>query len=505
MKDINYKKLSMEQLKRMFEGVRFKTPPMHHQLVSLAFALDLDRTRVNFVHDIGTGKTLVGLYTAWLWRPRSILVVCPNSVIRKTWVKQIKKHTDFSYIVLDGTTEERIEKLKQRADIYLINYEGLMYVWGKKSGVYSKKGSFLGNSFEVDYSKFDNYFDCLIFDELHKLKNHESIRTRIAHQLSLKARYVIGLTGTPISTSEMDLWAEYWVIDNGESLGHNFFSFRRSFFKEGFYDWKIKGEAAQKRMLDKIGHVTLRYDREECFDLPLRQPPQIRLGVPTKEQMKLYNSIINELRIELRTGVLKKQDALHRSLRLLQVCGGFLPVIDEETGEQKIEYLRTNPKMELLLEVLEEIRGKVVVFHQFVPEGRLIENALRKEGYSFASLRGEIKGKDTEYERFLHDPKVKILVANPQCGGEGVDELQDICSVMVFYSSPYLALIRRQAEGRIERKGQNKHCLFIDLVLEGTMDEIVLQGLEEGKELLDNVLRYIREFRYKQSRSSNND
>lgn len=501
---INYKKLSMDQLLAMFEGIHFKTPPLHHQLVSLAFAMDLGRTRINFVHDIGTGKTLVGLYTTWLWRPRSTLVVCPNSVIRKTWVKQIKKHTNLSYVILDGTTEERLDKLKLEADLYLINYEGLMYVWGTKVPLYNKKGQYVGSTFELDPSKFDNYFEGLIFDELHKLKNHESIRTRIAHQLSLRAKYVIGLTGTPISTSEMDLWAEYWVIDNGESLGHNFFSFRRSFFKEGFYEWKIKGESARQRLLDKISHVTLRYDREECFDLPLRQPPQIRLGVPTKEQLRLTNNVVNEIRIELSKGILKKQDALHRSLRLLQICGGFLPV-EDEVGEQKIEYLKTNPKVELLLEVLEEIRGKVIVFHQFVPEGRLIENALRKEGYTFASLRGEVKGKDTEYERFLNDPKVKILVANPQCGGEGVDELQDICSVMVFYSSPYLALIRKQAEGRIERKGQNKHCLFIDLVLEGTMDEVVLQGLEQGKELLDNVLRYIREFKYKQSRSSNDD
>jgi SNF2 family DNA or RNA helicase len=505
MSDIDYKKLTMEELKCMFKGVHFKTPPMHHQLVSLAFALDLDRTKVNFIHDIGTGKTLVGLYTAWLWRPRSILVVCPNSVIHKTWVKQIRKHTDFTYTVLDGPTDERLDKLNDRSDIYLINYEGLMYVWGKKVTIFSDRGKNLGGGFELDETKLSRHFDCLIFDELHKLKNRESIRTRIAHQLALRAKYVIGLTGTPISTSEMDLWAEYWVLDNGESLGRNFFSFRRSFFKEGFYEWKINGEAARKRLLDKIGHITLRYDREECFDLPDKLPPQIRLGVLTKQQLKLTNNVINDLQIEMDSGVLKRQDVLHKGLRLLQITGGFLPVINPTTGKEECEYLRTNPKMELLLEVLEEIRGKVIVFHQFVPEGRLIEHALKKEGYTYASLRGEVKGKEAEYERFLHDPSVKVLIANPQCGGEGVDELQNICSVMVFYSNAYLALTRRQAEGRIFRKGQQKRCLFIDLALEGSMDEIVLQGLEEGKEMLDNVLHYIREFKYKRSRSNAND
>jgi ERCC4-related helicase len=128
----------------------------------------------------------------------------------------------------------------------------------------------------------------------------------------------------------------------------------------------------------------------------------------------------------------------------------------------------------------------------------LIESALTREKIRFRSLRGEIKDKDKGYEQYLSDPKIKVLVANPQCGGEGIDRLQNVCNTVIFYSNANTdsPILRLQAEGRIYRTGQTKKSLFIDLVLEGTTDEIVSGRVKQGKETLDEILQYFKNFKH---------
>ena len=106
---MNYKSLTKEDLLYLFEDEEFQTPPMKHQLASLAFAID-GRDRVCFWHGIGTGKTLVALYTALLWGCKRIFVVCPNSVT-KVWEDEIEKHTGLDFFAnLSETRQQDIEE-----------------------------------------------------------------------------------------------------------------------------------------------------------------------------------------------------------------------------------------------------------------------------------------------------------------------------------------------------------------------------------------------------------
>ena len=75
---MNWKSLTDRELAILLEGERFKTVPMRHQLATLAMSTALDRTFA--WNDIGTGKSLVGLYAHQIWRSKRILVVCPNCV-----------------------------------------------------------------------------------------------------------------------------------------------------------------------------------------------------------------------------------------------------------------------------------------------------------------------------------------------------------------------------------------------------------------------------------------
>jgi SNF2 family DNA or RNA helicase len=130
---VNYKSLSLEELKSWFEGlVEFKTSPKLHQYACMAFALGENITKVMFGNGIGTGKTLLALYLLKCWNPAGkILIVCPSTVIH-SWEEQIKEHTEFSYTVLRGTKNKRFSLLEKNSDIHIINYEGLRALFIKK-------------------------------------------------------------------------------------------------------------------------------------------------------------------------------------------------------------------------------------------------------------------------------------------------------------------------------------------------------------------------------------
>ena len=474
-----YKNLTDSQLANIFEGVDFQTPPRHHQLVSIAWVMD-NRNRISLWHDIGTGKSLIALYCIYLWWTNRALIVCPNSVI-PSWIEQIEKHTRFTYTILKGMREDRRKKISENTDLFICNYEGLASLFGHREEVLGQKAK---TKFVMDYELITQAcFDTVVFDECHKLKEHKAIQSHLAHALSKQAQRCIIMTGTPTSKSPADLFGEYWVLDNGNSLGTSRTRFLNNYFRRAWYDWKVT-DIGMKRILEKISPVTLRYSREECFDLP-DKTYQIRLVDMTTEQRKLTNAIITDTKVKLEKGSLPVLDILQQGNKLSQIAGGFV------IGTKGLVRLKKNPKLEELKNLLSEIKGKALIFHNYVEEGRAISEILDREKIGHACLRGEIKNKEEQYNRFKNDPDCQFLVAHPKSGGEGLN-LQE-ASVAVFFSNGYEgATTRQQAEGRIWRLGQKKPCLFIDIVVHGSIDEQKLERVESDTEKAKKILDYIQ-------------
>jgi len=482
-KKIDYKKIKTKVLRQLFPNKMFNTKPTWHQLVTFCFAMDMNRRRVYLVHDIGTGKTYTSLCLAQLYKGKRILAIVPNSTIYKTWVPQIKEHTNLTFCVLEGKAKQRKKSIKHtKADIFIINYEGLRWVFGKKklTGKRIKRSQFV-----IDPKAFMGHFDTLIIDEAHQLKSFNSIQTQIAATLSAHAKNVIAMSGTPYGSGLEDLWGQYWVLNQGQSLGYDFKEFQQRYFdpiRKGSTSgwgrqwcvWEPK-KKAKERLLNKVAHCTIRFDREECWDIP-EATYEVRTAKPTKKQIKLINKLIAN----------PTKNPLNAGLRITQILGGHLP--NKEKGMMNIFH---TPKLDLLLEVLQETKEKVVVFHKFVEEGRSIERFLKKHGITFRSLRGEIKNKDQNYRDFRRKKNIRVLIAHPKCGGVGINLPE--ASIAIFFSNATRksVIIRKQAEGRILRPEQKKKCVFIDLLLKGTLDEIIHHSITHNKEVERDVLSYM--------------
>ena len=262
----------------MMNKYEFYTEPRKHQYKTINFAMNSKNRRVNFWLDIGTGKTLSAIYSACLWGTRSALVICPNSA-DETWRKQIVEHTNLKYIDLssyvDGykSAAERRSLLKEKADFYLINYEGLKSIYARKVIIDEKSGR---KKSVIDFDSFNNLpFNCLIVDESHSFSNYDALHTKIGCQLSMRMKQVLMLTGTPTDDRLMGLWSQFYVLDQGKTLGSSFYGYLQRYFKPKLMQYRTKSftkwfpkKNAMNEIMERAAGCTIRFDREQCFNLP---------------------------------------------------------------------------------------------------------------------------------------------------------------------------------------------------------------------------------------------
>jgi len=482
----DWKGLSDEELHYIFQNVNFPLKPMRHQYVSLVFGTS--KVRASFWHDVGTGKTLSALYLAKLWGCKRTLVICPHSAF-SSWRRDLRDNTNFSHSFIVGSGRERKRQLKSTKDVHVITYEGLKTLYAKL---------IRGEGWVIQDDSFIHGFDNIILDEDHRCGNYESLQSRICYELSRRAEHCLGMTGTLTDGSFLELFNIYRVIDMGKSLGTNFFAYRFKYFDKVVHgqkygrqwvEWELK-EGAEQEILNRLSDSTLCYERAECFDLPPVQEV-VRYIPATKEFLDFQADVVNNrpLKIPKFGGVVtKKIKAVAHVLR--ELPSGFF-----YHGDDKFVYrLKKNPKLEALIDIIEDTSSKVVVCYWYREERVILEEGLRKAKISFCSAAGGMESDDfdAEIERFSKDRSVRVLLAQTTVASEGFDAF--VATVIVFFSPVGSPKRRKQCVGRIQRKGQEKMCLVIDLVLEGSFEEKIIQNRGPRFSLVKSAMDYVRDF-----------
>ena len=137
---------------------------------------------------------------------QKVLVIAPLRVAKTTWTDEWRKWDHLHKLVLCkvlGSAPQRKKKLANKnADIYIINRENVPWL--------------------VEYLGKDWFFDMVVIDELTSFKNRTTKRWKAIRKVRSSLKKVVGLTGTPIANGLLDLWAQVWLLDQGESLGKSF-------------------------------------------------------------------------------------------------------------------------------------------------------------------------------------------------------------------------------------------------------------------------------------------
>ncbi len=449
-----------------------KTKLYKYQQDNLKF--HLARNKSADFSELGLGKSLISLSKIDILKQQQLikraLIICPKSVVL-VWEEEIKKHSTLSCITLTGSLKDKIKLLAINSDIYILSYDS---VPGRKRTVGILFHFLLGR-----------YFGMVILDEVTHVKNFGAIRTKAITALCDTIKYSIVLSGTPITNSPASIITIYRIMDGGQTFGRNFFATRNMFFENrgwSFPDWQIRED--KKHELQKRLYLNaIRLRKEDCIELP----PKIYLKRYTELtgiNREIYRTIASELLkiLQFPTGQVNIKNGLVKLAKLSQLTSGFLYT------DNNVQLFPTNPKLELLQEVMEEIpqNYKIIIYAKWRQDIENITQLLNKLHIEYAVLSGSTRNRQIPIQQFMSG-NARILVSQITAGAYGLT--LTVAHTIIYFSLGFSVIEFLQSQDRIHRIGQTKSCIYISLLCEKTVDEYMYRTLQEkvniAKSLLD--------------------
>ena len=416
----------------------------------------------------GLGKSVQGIGTAIERKNRGLisncLIVCPAS-LKYNWLAEIKKFTEESVLVIDGTKEERIKKWFAKGYFFKItNYETVVCDLFQDVKGKSKNQRIDGADAVL------SSFDFLIVDEAHYLKSVSSQRSRAMKQF--KCKYRLGLTGTPIDGKLEDVQALFDFIKPGLFPSRSKFLAR---YADLDYWGAVKRYKNVQEVKDKINPYYLRRTKDVVLkDLPPKIFKDVYVELPTRE-MKLYKDILKG-----KTKVTEESEAAVLMMRLRQFCD-FPEILDFRNPSAKFASLE-----ELLEELIDENKEKVVIFTQYKTVLDLLYKNL-KDKYNILQIHGDVKTKDRVElcERFNNDPEVNIMLGDDAMS---VGLNMQNGNAVIHYEDNFSPAVMQQRSDRCHRATSKNNITVYRFVVKDTVEEKIRELLEKKMKVINTVL-----------------
>jgi SNF2 family DNA or RNA helicase len=320
----------------------------------------------------------------------------------------------------------------------------------------------------------------------------------MANQESIKHRYI--LTGTPILNSPLDLYQQYKILDAGETFGKNYFAFRAEYFrddntflvgKHNYFPKFVPIKSKFDELTDKVYSKATRVLKKDCLDLPpliiktVKIPMAAEQAKAYKEMKKEYITFLGDIHGGTHASV--AMQATTKAIRLQQICCGFLKT--EEGQEIPFQH---NPKLDITRDIVEQLvpNHKVIIWTSFICNYKMLADMLEGSKIKYVLLTGQQTNKQKEeaIDNFKSDADVRVIVCNRKTGGTGVNLTS--ASYSIVYGRDFNLANELQSEARNHRAGSEIHSSItkINLVMEGTIDESIMQALENKQSISDVIL-----------------
>lgn len=477
--------------------------PWKHQVEIFEWAKD--RPAAGLLMGMGTGKTglTVNLFEHNFSEGRitKALVLVPVRYA-DTWVEEYHRCFPDRVVVnllrnkegrLVGK-EGRLANLNVPGDVYICNYEslGTMETLGRHRRFSLTE---LGQAIHKRMKAEPFGVAC---DESTHIKNPRSTRGKAVCELGelAKVRYI--LTGTPLSQGPEDAFGQYLFLDP-TVFGHRFTLFRSRFLQMGGYMGKeIQGlQPAKAEEFNRLLYsISKRVTKEDCMDLPPKVYHTLTYDLDRKTQ-KIYDELRDVWLVEMQDKQFAVTNGLTKSLRLAQICTGFLGS-REANEDGKIETVTIDcdekVKLDTLLEIIEETPGKIIVWCKWVKNVRDI--MLRLDGRHIGAVdyySGSIDAHANELA-FRNDPAIRVFCGTGESGGMGLNLQGPEVKTVIYFSQDYKGIIREQSEDRAHR-GDIRHTVnIIDMVAKGTIEEAIVKALREKIDVQKWILQHPDEF-----------
>jgi len=437
------------------------------------------KKKVYLAIDMGLGKTAIALHVIADLNLKA-LVLAPLGPSQTTWPEGIKEwDLNLPYVILHG--KDKDDLFDPSVQVHIINYEGLIWLYGKLESYYKA------------YKKLP--YNCLVLDESTFVKSHKTQRFKVLKAICEGFRYKLCLSGTPSPNSLLDLWSQYYLLDGGETLGDNFYKFQRKFYEQPKYrkfSWNIRF-GAEDAIHKLIAPKTFRLQSSDYISLPERLFIRIGLELPAKER-KIYQSFKKDFILKMAD---TQVDALNKTAlnsKLRQVLQGFVYYDNEVSGQRESLFIH-NLKINALKEFIESnALDNIIVCIQYKYEQEMIAKHFPQAKF----ITGQCDSKQKfKYIKQWNKGELPLLVVHPKSVGHGLN-LQTGGHIVLWYALTYSLEDYLQLNKRLHRMGQKKTVKIFHLIFKKTIDECVYKALQDKntsqRRLLDVLEEYTKQY-----------
>lgn len=485
-----------------------KTQPMEHQREALvrmngreSYALFMEQ---------GTGKTWALLADAERMyaagKIDGLLVLAPNGV-HTNWIKrEIPTHLDAACVAVawdSGMGKRKRQEIERK--LFAPREEGEVPPLRVLAMSYDAVNTDAG--FTIAQRFLNATRSMLACDESQRIKNPSSLRTKRVMRLRTAAVARRIATGTPVANRPVDVFAQMEFLESG-LLGTTSY---RAFVAE--YSELVPADSPMMqrmiarnpkaafaqiiardpvtdmplyRNLDKLAARlaphSFRVLKADCLDLP-EKIYKTHFFDMTAQQQKAYELMRRELRIAMPDGDEETVHPLAELLKLQQITSGFVM-----SNGKPVYVPGSNPRLAALMDLIEDIDGKAIIWCRFQMEILHVSRALRDAGHEVVEYHGGTKKEDrNEAIDSIQSGTARFFVGNAQSGGTGITLTG--AATVIYYSNDFNLETRQQSEDRAHRIGQTRNVVYIDLVATGTVDERIAVSLQVKAGTARKILR----------------
>jgi len=466
---------------------KFKTKPYAHQLVALEKSVE--EKEYGYFMEMGTGKSKVLVDNmAMLYDKGKIngaLIIAPKGVYNNWYSSEIPTHLA-SHIkpkMVLWTASTSKAKEKEYQTLFETGFDLHVLIMNVEA-FSTKKGE------EFAYKFLKSHKTLMVVDESTTIKTPTSKRTKAILKLSKNAEYRRILTGSPVTKSPLDLYSQCAFL-NENLLDHaSYYSFRNRYahmVERNFGGRRVQIVGNYQR-LDELEDILKKFSyrvlKEDCLDLP--DKIYIKRNVElTDEQSKAYTTMKSAALALLDGKMATAPHVLTQMMRLHQITCGHLKNDDGTITELK------NNRLNELLDLLDEIEGKAIIWANYIHDIEHITKAIKKKygDDSIVQYYGAIDANERQegIKKFQDEESpARFFIGNPQTGGYGIT--LTAASTVIYYSNGYDLEKRLQSEDRAHRIGQKKSVTYVDFMAEKTVDEKIVKALRKKINIASEIL-----------------
>ena len=463
---------------------KYKSKPFAHQ--KKALEMSWNKEVFAYFMEMGTGKSKVLIDNiAMLYNAGKIngaLIVAPKGVYKNWFDQEIPNHMPDYIQKKVGLWKTKPDALDLKPlfatgaelHILIMNVEAFS----------TKKGMQFAEKFLSSHNAL------MGIDESTTIKNPAAKRTKNIIYLKQFTKYRRILTGSPVTKSPLDLFTQCYFLDPYLLDQSSYYVFKtryavcRKINVSGRQVEIVVGYRNLAELSEKLKPFSYRVLKDDCLDLP-KKTFMKRTVELTDEQKKVYKQMKQEAIAFLNGKMVTSATVITQLMRLHQItCGHF------KSNDGTVQDLKNNRVSELM-DILEEVEGKAVIWAHYRHDiEKIVEAISKKYGENtVVTYYGDTTTDDRQkaIKKIQDkDSPVRFIIGTPQTGGYGITLTG--ASTMIYYSNGYDLEKRQQSEARIDRIGQEKPMTYIDIMAEDTIDDKIVKSLRNKVNIATEIM-----------------